>query len=105
MKSFSGCRWLARMIEVMSTVAVAITIFGGPCSGARAAEWPQFRGPGGAGAGASAVPLTWSGTTSLSWKTALPGAGSSSPIVQGDRSPGKIAAHDELTATCGDGGR
>ena len=80
-KSSPGCRWLAWMIEAMPTVALVITIFGG----ASAAEWPQFRGPGGAGAGASAVPLTWSDTTNLKWKTALPGPGSSSPIVQGDR--------------------
>jgi len=70
--------WRCRL---MWTVAVLVSV----CSGASAADWPQFRGPGGAAAGASAVPLTWSDTTNLKWKTPLPGPGSSSPIVQGDR--------------------
>jgi len=35
--------------------------------------------------GLSAVPLTWSDTANLKWKTPLPGPGSSSPIVQDDR--------------------
>jgi outer membrane protein assembly factor BamB len=35
--------------------------------------------------GLSAVPLTWSDTANLKWKMPLPGPGSSSPIVQGDR--------------------
>jgi len=48
--------------------------------------WPGFRGPGHDGVAASAFPpLTWSETRNLAWKTALPGPGSSSPIVLGDR--------------------
>lgn len=50
-----------------------------------AADWPRFRGPNGAGIGASAVPLEWSEERNLVWKTPLPGPGSSSPVVQGDR--------------------
>jgi hypothetical protein len=48
-----------------------------------AEDWPQFRGPGGRAAGTSA-PLVWSNSRNLLWKTALPGGGSSSPIVHGD---------------------
>ena len=62
-------------------LAIAAALLGGA---ATAADWPQFRGPGGAGAGTSAVPLTWSDTENLRWKTPLPGAGSSSPVVLGD---------------------
>ena len=82
---------------------VAVGFFGGDCRSGSAAEWPQFRGPGGTGAGTSAVPLTWSDTTNLKWKTALPGPGSSSPIVQGDRvfvtcySGGAAAGQAQLT--------
>ncbi|MEI6240004.1 MAG: PQQ-binding-like beta-propeller repeat protein [Planctomycetia bacterium] len=47
-------------------------------------DWPQFRGPGGRGVGASAVPLEWSDTKNVRWKTPLPGPGSSSPVVWGD---------------------
>ena len=64
---------------------LAIALADGSRSGVSAAEWPQFRGPGGAGVGLSAVPLTWSDTANLKWKMPLPGPGSSSPIVQGDR--------------------
>lgn len=52
-----------------------------------AATWPRFRGPDGAGiAAADARPATsWSESSHLQWKTALPGPGSSSPIVAGER--------------------
>lgn len=52
---------------------------------ARGDDWPQFRGPGGRGIGATDVPLEWDDTRNLRWKTPLPGPGSSSPIVHGDR--------------------
>lgn len=66
------------------TALLLAAIVGGWWGGASAAEWPQFRGPGGAGVGESSVPVTWSDTQHLRWKTPLPGPGSSSPIVQGD---------------------
>ncbi|MBW3597942.1 MAG: PQQ-like beta-propeller repeat protein [Planctomycetes bacterium] len=51
-----------------------------------AEDWPQFRGPNGAGISYDAPPpLTWSESENLLWKTPLPGPGSSSPIVVGDR--------------------
>lgn len=56
----------------------------GPAAGA---DWPQFRGPNGAGIAASdAQPATvWSDAQGIQWKTNLPGPGSSSPIVWGQR--------------------
>lgn len=49
-------------------------------------DWTRFRGPEGTGISADAnVPLTWSESENLKWKTPLPGPGSSSPIVVGDR--------------------
>jgi outer membrane protein assembly factor BamB len=48
--------------------------------------WPQFRGPQGQGiAQAQGLPVTWSATQNLLWKSELPGAGSSSPIVVGEK--------------------
>jgi outer membrane protein assembly factor BamB len=45
-------------------------------------NWPQFRGPGSLGiAQVKNLPLTWSDTENLVWKTAMPGYGSSSPIA------------------------
>lgn len=50
------------------------------------AQWPGFRGPQRDGVAADAAPpLTWSDTDNLRWKIELPGPGSSSPIVVGDR--------------------
>ena len=47
-----------------------------------ASDWPQFRGPDGQGhSDARGVPLQWSETRSVKWKTALPGQGWSSPVV------------------------
>ncbi len=51
-----------------------------------AADWPQFRGPGGLGVAADkSLPVTWSDKSNIAWKTDLPGPGSSSPIVVGDK--------------------
>lgn len=52
--------------------------------GGTEAEWPQFRGPGGQGhATARDLPLTWSETENVAWKTPLPGRGWSSPVIAG----------------------
>jgi len=50
-------------------------------------SWTRFRGPDGSGVSteAAATPTKWSDTENLKWKTALPGPGSSSPIVVGDK--------------------
>lgn len=54
-------------------------------------NWPQFRGPGSLGISpAKTLPVTWSDTENLVWKTAMPGYGSSSPI----------ALEDKLYVTC-----
>ena len=50
------------------------------------ADWPRFRGSEGSGvAPDSRPPAEWSDKENLTWKTPLPGAGASSPIVVGDR--------------------
>ena len=50
-----------------------------------AESWSRFRGPTGMGVSHSTgLPLSWSTDDNIAWKTALPGAGASSPIVQGD---------------------
>lgn len=46
----------------------------------------QFRGPGGQGISAeNSLPTTWSATQNIAWKTALPGPGTSSPILVGNK--------------------
>ena len=49
-------------------------------------DWPQFRGPGGLGvARATGLPTKWGPDENIVWKTPLPGAGTSSPVIIGDR--------------------
>ena len=55
-------------------------------STAVADDWLQFRGADGQGASAEkGVPQVWNSQENLVWKSPLPGFGSSSPIVLGDR--------------------
>jgi outer membrane protein assembly factor BamB len=54
----------------------------------KAAErfWPQWRGPYATGVSRTArPPVQWSETTNIRWKREIPGRGSSSPVVWGDR--------------------
>jgi outer membrane protein assembly factor BamB len=55
-------------------------------SSGRAEEWPGWRGPRGDGTSfETGIPLKWSPTENVRWKTPIPGKGHSSPIVWGDR--------------------
>ena len=48
--------------------------------------WPQWRGPRATGvAPAGDPPTSWSETENVRWKVALPGEGSASPVVWGER--------------------
>lgn len=64
---------------------------------AAAENWPRFRGPSGQGLSTeTGLPLEWSEQNNVAWKTEIPGAGWSSPVVWGDRV--------FLTSTTGDNG-
>lgn len=53
-------------------------------SRANAADWPQFRGPSQQGVSdETGLPVTWSETEQVAWKTELPGLGWSSPSIAG----------------------
>ncbi len=59
-----------------------------------AQDWPQWRGPDGNGvAAAGRYPVAFSATNDVLWSAPLPGKGSSTPVVQGDR----------IVLTCGVG--
>jgi len=48
--------------------------------------WPQWRGPLGTGVSTTAKPpVEWSEKKNIRWKVEIPGRGSSSPVVWGDR--------------------
>jgi outer membrane protein assembly factor BamB len=52
----------------------------------RAEEWPEFRGPTGQGHSAEHdIPIDWSESRNVLWKTQLTGAGWSSPVVAGGK--------------------
>ncbi len=49
-------------------------------------NWPQWRGPGSQGVSAEKnLPIEWSPTRNIKWKTPISGRGHSSPIVWGSR--------------------
>jgi len=51
-----------------------------------ALDWPEFRGPTGQGISTRTdLPLTWDATKGVAWKSAIPGAGWSSPSLQGGK--------------------
>lgn len=51
-----------------------------------AEDWPQFRGPTGQGhATEQGLPLEWSESRNVLWKTPVPGSGWSSPVVAGGK--------------------
>ncbi len=51
---------------------------------AQDANWPQFRGPRGDGTTTGgALPLTWSETKNVAWKTPVPGKAWASPVIWG----------------------
>jgi outer membrane protein assembly factor BamB len=53
---------------------------------ARAADWPQFRGPLGRGvADESELPVRWTTGDNVRWRSELPGPGASSPVVADGR--------------------
>ncbi len=63
---------------VLAVLSIAAT--------ASAQEWPGWRGPKGDGTSPEIkVPLHWSPTEGILWKTPIPGKGHSSPVVWGDR--------------------
>ncbi|MEW6160740.1 MAG: PQQ-binding-like beta-propeller repeat protein, partial [Verrucomicrobiota bacterium] len=52
----------------------------------RAENWPRFRGPTGQGISTEKkLPLEWTATSNVLWKTPVPGEGWSSPIVWNNR--------------------
>jgi outer membrane protein assembly factor BamB len=49
-------------------------------------QWPRWRGPSGMGTSSErGLPLRWSAAENVAWKTELPGAGNSSPVIWGER--------------------
>lgn len=56
-----------------------------PCLTSASDSWTQFRGPNEGHTKITNLPLTWSETENVKWKTVLPGEGWSSPVVAGEQ--------------------
>jgi len=81
MKLF-GRMTLALIVSFLLTLTVLNSIAVSTSAG----NWPQWRGPNGQGISEeSGLPVEWSGTKNIKWKTAIEGLGHSSPIVWGKK--------------------
>lgn len=68
------------------TRLLAVLVLVGLSERAVAADWTQFRGPGGSGVSEEKnLPVRWSATDNIRWKVALPGRGLSSPVIAGGK--------------------
>src|SRR5262245_17283404 len=73
-------------LPVLLLIATGLVAASPDTSKERTGSWTHWRGPTGQGyVNDDRVPLTWSETENVLWKTKLPGRGNSSPIVHGDR--------------------
>jgi len=66
---------VSRVYHSLSVAALSLILFSG-------ADWTRLRGPGATGiSDDTGLPIRWSATENVVWKTALPGKGGSSPIT------------------------
>src|SRR5579871_6516042 len=76
----------ARAEALFAPAAIALLSLLFFTASSRGEDWPGWRGPrGNATSHETHVPLHWSGSDNIAWKTPVPGVGRSSPIVIGDR--------------------
>jgi outer membrane protein assembly factor BamB len=78
----------AKISLALAACFAAALVFADSSAARSAADtnWPQWRGPDGAGVSPEKnLPEEWSETKNVRWKTPIPGKGHSSPIVWGKR--------------------
>ncbi len=78
----------SRLTRLLALTTIGVTFAFCALNGSEAAEqnWPQWRGPLATGAAPEAdPPVNWSETNNIKWKVALPGEGSATPIIWGNR--------------------
>ena len=70
-------------MKFFAWMAVVVSLLGGSVM---AEDWPQFRGGAALSQAPFAkVPLAWDAAKNVAWRTTVPGAGWSQPVVSGDR--------------------
>ena len=86
---------LVRSVAFLSIILVTASMF--------AADWPAWRGPQGTGVSAETdLPVKWSDTENVRWKSSLPGPGNSTPVVSRGRVFVTQAVGDRRTLMCFD---
>src|SRR5215471_2651934 len=69
-----------------NTALLSLVLLGVAGSAATAANWPAWRGADGSGVSKEKdLPLKWDTKENVRWRTDLPDAGNSSPIVWGNK--------------------
>lgn len=77
---------LDRMVGRWMVLAVVVMLFSQPSIAGMDGHWPDWRGPTADGrSDATGLPLTWSETENIVWKTAIHDDGYSTPVVWGDQ--------------------
>lgn len=69
----------------MKKTSLLLLILIAVCPSMIADDWSRFRGSDGQGISSESVPVKWSTEEGVLWKTDLPGEGSSSPVIIGNR--------------------
>ena len=91
---------MTRILFLMPAAVLAFSVLAGE-------DWPQFRGPNGDGRSDSRdLPLTWSESENVKWKTPVHGRAWSSPVILSDHVWLTTATEDgrELFVVCVDRG-
>ena len=68
-----------------STILLAGLFLAPTLHAADAPNWPHWRGPDANGSAKGNPPTTWDAKTNVKWKSAIPGKGSSTPVVWGNK--------------------
>lgn len=74
------------VVQRLGKFCLTLVIVAFSCGLLEAEDWKRFLGQGGAAISENAaIPTSWDAETNIKWKTEMPGPGTSSPIVVGDR--------------------
>jgi hypothetical protein len=85
MRRLTGLSASTAIVGISSAAVLLASLAAAPDPAAEE-FWPQWRGPYATGVSKTAdPPVAWSETTNIQWKVEIPGRGSSSPVVWGDR--------------------
>lgn len=94
-------------MNVRAPFAILLLTLAGSACASGSDRWPEFRGPTADGhSHTTGIPLTWSETEHVAWKTPVSGYAFSSPVIWDGRIWMTTATEDgrELSAVCVDAG-